>query len=102
MISRLSIAFGKSAFTIQFLLQVFLPGREHYIGAMTDWTARTLDLDFSFLPAGNFEMDSYEHGTHADRRGNDYKKRKSDVNRNTRFKITMAPGGGWAAHLTLR
>ena len=77
-------------------------GREWYIGAMTDWTARTLDLDFSFLPPGNFQMDSYEDGPNADRRGNDYKKRKSDVNKNTRLKINMAGGGGWAARIILR
>jgi alpha-glucosidase len=76
-------------------------GREWYIGAMTAWTARTLDLDFSFLPAGNFQMDSYEDGPNADRRGNDYKKTKSDVNNKTRLKINMADGGGWAARLAL-
>ena len=77
-------------------------GREWYIGAMTDWTARTLDLDFSFLPAGNFQMDSYEDGPNADRRGNDYKKRKVAVNKNTKLKITMAPGGGWAARISVK
>jgi alpha-glucosidase len=77
-------------------------GREWYIGAMTDWTARTLDLDFSFLPAGNFQMESYEDGPNADRVGIDYKKRKSSVNKNGRIKINMAPGGGWAARIYLR
>ena len=77
-------------------------GREWYIGAMTDWTARTLDLDFSFLPAGNLQMDSYEDGPNADRRGNDYKKGKVAVNKNTKLKITMAPGGGWAARIYVK
>lgn len=77
-------------------------GSEWYIGAMTDWTARTLDLDFSFLPAGNFQMESYEDGPNADRVGIDYKKRKSSVNKNGRIKINMAPGGGWAARIYLR
>lgn len=77
-------------------------GRAWYIGAMTDWTARTLDLDFSFLPAGNFQMESYEDGPNADRVGIDYKKRKSTVNKNSRIKISMAPGGGWAARIYLR
>ena len=35
-------------------------GHDWYIGAMTDWTSRTLDIDFSFLPAGRFEMAAYE------------------------------------------
>ena len=74
-------------------------GREWYIGAMTDWTARTLDVDFSFLPAGNFQMDAYEDGPNADRVGNDYKSVKTDVNKNTKIKIRMAGGGGWAARI---
>jgi alpha-glucosidase len=77
-------------------------GSEWYVGAMTDWTARTLDLDFSFLPAGNFQMESYEDGPNADRVGIDYKKRKSSVNKNGRIKINMAPGGGWAARIVLK
>lgn len=77
-------------------------GREWYIGAMTDWTARTLDVDFSFLPAGNFQMESYEDGPNADRIGIDYKKRKSRVTKNSRMKISMAPGGGWAARIFLK
>ncbi len=74
-------------------------GREWYIGAMTDWTPRTLDIDFSFLPAGNFHMNSYEDGPNADRVGNDYRTVKTDVNKNTRIKIRMAEGGGWAARI---
>ena len=27
-------------------------GSDWYIGAMTDWTPRDLDIDLSFLPAG--------------------------------------------------
>jgi alpha-glucosidase len=69
---------------------------------MTDWTARTLDVDFSFLPAGNFQMDAYEDGPNADRVGIDYKKTKTAVNRTSKHKISMARGGGWAARLISR
>ena len=77
-------------------------GRVWYIGGMTDWTARQLDIDLSFLPAGNLAMDAYEDGANADRLGTDYKKRHTMVNRNTKLKIKMAPGGGWAARVYLR
>src|SRR5207244_4706406 len=76
--------------------------RENYNELRLEMEGNTLDLDFSFLRAGNFQMDSYEDGPNADRRVNDYKKRTVAVNKNTRLKIMMAPGGGWAAHLTLR
>ena len=48
-------------------------GSEWWIGAMTDWTGRDLELDLSFLPDGNFSMDSYEDGINADRDATDYK-----------------------------
>ncbi len=77
-------------------------GREWYIGAMTDWTARTMDIDFSFLPAGNFQMDAYEDGPNSDRAGNDYKMVSTEINKTTRIKIKMAGGGGWAARIYMK
>ena len=74
-------------------------GKEWYVGAMTDWTARELDLDFSFLPEGNFQMQAYEDGVNADRLGSDYKMTKTQVTNMTKLKIKMAPGGGWAARI---
>ncbi|HEY4906672.1 MAG TPA: glycoside hydrolase family 97 protein [Candidatus Acidoferrum sp.] len=75
-------------------------GNDWYVGAMTDWTARDLDIDFSFLPDGDFHMQSYEDGVNADRMGGDYKMKKSAVNKSTKLKVHLAPGGGWAARLT--
>jgi alpha-glucosidase len=74
-------------------------GKEWYAGAMTDWTARDLDLDFSFLPEGTFQMQAYEDGVNADRMGSDYKITKTQVSNKTKLKIKMAPGGGWAARI---
>jgi alpha-glucosidase len=66
---------------------------------MTDWTARELEVDFSFLPAGSFKMDAYQDGANADRFAGDYKKTTARVDKSTRLKIHLAEGGGWAAHL---
>ncbi|MBV8858245.1 MAG: glycoside hydrolase family 97 protein [Acidobacteria bacterium] len=74
-------------------------GRDWYVGAMTDWTARELDVDFSFLPEGAFRMDSYQDGVNAGRFAGDYKKVSGRADRTTRLKIKLAEGGGWAAHL---
>jgi alpha-glucosidase len=74
-------------------------GRDWYVGTMTDWTPRELDLDFSFLPDGNFSMTSYQDGVNADRSGSDYKMEKRQINRATKLKIKLAPGGGWAARI---
>jgi alpha-glucosidase len=74
-------------------------GRDWYVGAMTDWTARELEIDFSFLPEGEFAMTSYRDGVNADRYGSDYRMEKSVVNRSMKMKIKLAPGGGWAARI---
>jgi alpha-glucosidase len=74
-------------------------GSDWYVGAMTDWTPRELEIDFSFLPDGNFQMESFEDGVNADRMGSDYKMTKTQVNKTTKLKIKMAPGGGWAARI---
>ena len=74
-------------------------GRDWYVGAMTDWTARTLEIDLSFLPEGNFTMDAYQDGVNADRQASDYKKTTVQVNRTTKLKLSLASGGGWAARI---
>jgi alpha-glucosidase len=74
-------------------------GRDWYVGAMTDWTPRELDVDLSFLPEGNFQMEAFEDGINADRMASDYKVVKTQVNKTTKLKIKLAPGGGWAARI---
>jgi len=74
-------------------------GREWYIGAMTDWTPRELEVDLSFLSDGNFQMAAYEDGVNADRMASDYKLVRAPVSKATKLKIKLAPGGGWAARI---
>jgi alpha-glucosidase len=74
-------------------------GRDWYIGGMSDWDARDLQVDFSFLPEGNFTLEVYQDGVNADRDAMDYKKTTTQVNRATKLKIHLAPGGGWAARI---
>jgi alpha-glucosidase len=74
-------------------------GADWYVGAMTDWTPRELEIDLSFLPDGSFQLDQYQDGVNAARFGSDYKRVKSVVEKTMKVKIQMAPGGGWAAHL---
>ncbi len=74
-------------------------GKEWYVGAMTNWTPRDLQVDFSFLPAGTFWLEAYQDGVNADRMASDYKKTKTQITRDTKLKISLAPGGGWAARI---
>ena len=74
--------------------------QDWYVGAMTDWTGRDLQLSFSFLwEGGRYELDEYKDGVNADRIGSDYQRVKSIVDNKTRLSIRLAPGGGWAARI---
>jgi alpha-glucosidase len=74
-------------------------GKDWYVGAMNDWTPRSLDIDLSFLPAGNFTMVAYQDGANADRNASDYRKTTTTVSRSTKLKLQLASGGGWAARI---
>lgn len=70
-----------------------------YIGAITDWSARTLEVDLSFLGEGRYRMQVLEDGVNADRIARDFRIREQEVTRNDRITLHMAPGGGWAARI---
>ena len=77
-------------------------GKDWWVGAMSDWTARDLDVDLSFLGDGSFSMDAYQDGVNADRAASDYRKSTSRVTKTDKLKIHLAPGGGWAGHIQAR
>jgi alpha-glucosidase len=74
-------------------------GNDCYIAATTDWTPRDFTLDFSFLPEGTFTLDLIRDGINADIRAIDYTMETLKVDRNTRLKIHLAPGGGWVGRI---
>lgn len=76
--------------------------REWFIGAITDWTARELDVDLSFLPAGEFTLTEWRDGPNAGRHAEDCLKLTRTVNAGTKLRISLAEGGGWAARLQPR
>lgn len=68
-----------------------------YLGAMTDWTARSLNVDLSFLDEGTYEMEIMQDGINAEKSGNDYKRIVKQVTKTDKLNIELAEGGGWAA-----
>jgi alpha-glucosidase len=83
----------------QYVVVARRSGEDWYVGAMTNWTPRDLEIDLSFLPQGNFMMAAYQDGVNADRMASDFKKTSTHVNQTTKLKIHLAPGGGWAARI---
>lgn len=71
-----------------------------YVGSMTDWNARDLDIDLSFLGEGHWTMEIFCDGINADRAARDFRHEIQTVPENRQVRIHMAPGGGWAARIT--
>jgi len=71
-----------------------------YLAAMTDWNARTLEADLSFLPAGSYTLEVFRDGINADNYGEDYKHLTLQSGSSDKIKIGMAPGGGWVAKIS--
>lgn len=71
-------------------------GETWYIGAITDWNARSMELDLSFID-GPCMMEVFRDGVNADRAARDYKQEWVALPEDGRVRINMAPGGGWAA-----
>jgi alpha-glucosidase len=79
-------------------------GADWYVGAMTDWDARELELDLAaFLPAGRYRMEYFCDGINADRAARDYRHATEEVTvsgPHAPLAVKMAPGGGWTAKFT--
>lgn len=75
-------------------------GDTWYVGAMTNWTARSVELDLGFLGDGNHTMQVWKDGVNAHRQAKDFKQEKDYVSISSKVKIEMAPGGGWVAVIT--
>ncbi len=74
-------------------------GDNWYVGGMTDWNPRDIDLDFSFLGDGQYEAVIFTDGVNADKQAEDYKKEVTTVNASQSKKLHLAPGGGFAITL---
>ena len=68
-----------------------------YVGAMTDWTSRDMQLDFSFLDPGSYTIDIWQDGINASRNANDFAFNSTDLITNAKQTAHLAPGGGWVA-----
>lgn len=75
-------------------------GNEWYVGALTNWNPRELDLPLSFLGEGSWEAEIYKDGPNADRAGVDYTRERLSVSQIQSIKLSLAPGGGWVAKIT--
>jgi alpha-glucosidase len=74
-------------------------GKEWFIGSITDWETRDIDLPLNFLENGNYIAEIYEDGPNASVHPKDSIFEKRNVNAQTVLKLKLASGGGCAIHL---
>jgi alpha-glucosidase len=73
-----------------------------WLGAMTDWTPRTLDVPLSFLQEGEWEATLWIDGPNADKLGTEYRRVTRTVSATGNLKLDLAPGGGAVVRLRRR
>jgi len=72
-----------------------------YLGALTDWNIREMNVDLSsLLDKGEYEAEIFRDGLNADRIACDYKKEIIRISSDNTLKFNMAPGGGYIARIT--
>ena len=74
-------------------------GSEWFVGSITDWDPRELDVPLSFLGRGDYDAELYADGPNAAAQPKDSVLEKRRVNAQTVLKLKLAPGGGSAIRL---
>src|SRR5206468_3841389 len=74
-------------------------GDTWYVGAMSNWDARDITIDLSFLKEGNYEAEIFKDGINADRDATDYKREVIKVSSKGKLNVHLSTGGGWVARI---
>ena len=67
-----------------------------FLGGLTNWSAREMTIDLSFLGKGTYSAEIFKDGINADKDATDYKREIVKVTSTDKLKLNMAKGGGFA------
>jgi alpha-glucosidase len=71
-----------------------------YVGVMTNWDARNIRVDFSFLPDKiNYTADVYTDAVDSNKNAEKYEHKTITITRSTRLNLKLAEGGGAVVYL---
>ena len=84
----------------EYIITARRQGNTWYIGGITNWDARDLEVDLSFLGDKTYSGKLFKDGVNAHRIGRDYQSEAIQAKKGDKVKIHLAPGGGFA--LTLK
>ncbi len=73
-----------------------------YVGGMTNWNEREVEIDLSFLGEGNYAATEFVDGPNANKLGRDFLKKEIEVKGGSKLKVKMAQGGGFAMKIEKR
>ncbi len=71
-----------------------------YLGGMTNWEGREIELSLGFMGAGAWKARIWADGAKADKDAEDLDTMELDVDTGAPLAVKMAPGGGFAAILS--
>lgn len=74
-------------------------GDAWYVGAMTNWSARDLTIDLSFLGSGAYRAVIFQDGVNARKDARDYTRVSRRVTASEKLNVRLAEGGGWTARI---
>jgi alpha-glucosidase len=74
-------------------------GSEWFVGAITDWNERSIDLKTDFLREGRYRLEAIQDGINAGLRAEDYKRIETEFRAGDVLKLNLASGGGWVARI---
>jgi alpha-glucosidase len=74
-------------------------GDEWFVGAITDWNERSIDLKTDFLREGRYRLEAIQDGINAGLRAEDYKRIETEFSAGEILKLNLASGGGWVARI---
>lgn len=74
-------------------------GNEWYVGSITNWTERTVDVPLTFLGAGAYTAEVYADGADAATQPKQVAIHKEQVTTASVLKLKLAPGGGAAVRI---
>jgi alpha-glucosidase len=75
-------------------------GKNWYVGAMNNSTARSLSLDLTFLPAGKYSITTWADAPGADTDPKKLVKATRIINSKQALQVKMVSGGGFVAQIT--
>ena len=77
-------------------------GGEWWLGAITGWEARELEVPTAFLGEGEWKVEVFEDAPDADKNAEHYIRRTFTIKAGESLKVKLAPGGGFAAKFSCK